>query len=103
MLAALNPLTWVKQGLEKGLDALSPKTEASLPATRSEGNTPDDRTIYADGDPVSGHFVDDQPTDHTALAAKRTRDFGRIVSSFDEDKQHLLAAAVSKFFTALAY
>ena len=106
-----NPIALAKKGLNKGLDSLNatPTTQPLVPVPangQGTGNTSagsDDGTIYANGEPVSGRFVDNQASDHTAQAARRTEQFSRVVASFDEDKQHLLASIVSKFFTGLAY
>ena len=105
-----NPIALAKKGLNKGLDSLNatPTTQPLVPVPangQGTGNTPasDDGTIYANGEPVSGRFIDNRASDHTAQAARRTEQFSRVVASFDEDKQHLLASIVSKFFTGLAY
>src|SRR5437879_1639596 len=108
-LGTLNPLAWASAGIRKGLDALTVDgSQASqVPATTTGGNAapdaPDsDPPIYANGEPVQGHFIENTP--HTgASASRRTEQFARVVNSFDEDKQHLLAAIVGKFFMALAY
>lgn len=117
LLMTLNPLTWAKKGLEQGLHSLSGPSAAQsatsgtavtvpvqngTPSSTTEGGDP---TIYANGEPVRGHFVDDQapPSDHTSAAARRTQDFARTVNTFDEDKLTLLAHIVSKFFMAMAY
>ena len=121
MLVNLNPLAWAKKGLAKGLNALydphltypATPVPAQPPATIPKANnTPastqdsgDDGTIYANGEPVSGHFVDDQAqqSDPTAQAARRTEEFAQVVATFDEDKLTLLATVVSKFFMGMAY
>lgn len=117
MLVTLNPITWAKKGLNKGLDSLMAERaksgQAQPPATVPDASKPDggapatgdDGTIYANGEPVRGRFVPagGQTSDYTSQAAARTAQFSRIVATFDEDKLHILALVVSKFFTALAY
>ena len=111
MLVTLNPLTWAKAGISKGIDSLTadrPKQHAQPPATIPNGPpaaTNEETPIIVNGEPVRGHFVDDQAqrNDPTAQAARRTEEFSRVVATFDEDKLHLLAQVVSKFFTGLAY
>jgi hypothetical protein len=125
-LVSLNPVAWAKKGLEKGLRSLTdphlttlttpvpgvptPTTQPLPPAATVQGaNTPqaggDDGTIYANGEPVRGRFVDDQaqPSDPTRAAARRTQEFARTVNTFDEDKLSLLARVVSLFFMTMAY
>ena len=118
MLVNLNPVTWAKKGLAKGLNALydphlthpASPVPAQPPAIVPDANTPastqgDDGTIYANGQAVSGHFVPSGQSqgDHTTLAATRTEQFARVVATFDEDKLHILARIVATFFTTLAY
>jgi hypothetical protein len=105
----LNPLAWASAGIRKGLDALDidGSQTSQVPATTTGGNAapdaPDsDTPIYANGEPVQGHFIENMPNTG-ASASRRTEQFARVVNSFDEDKQHLLATIVGKFFTALAY
>jgi hypothetical protein len=120
-LITLNPVTWAKKGLHKGLESLAGDaawSRVSTPATKqapppatiahadvSPAASDDAPPLYVNGEAVSGHFVDDQAqaTDPTAQAARRTEQFSRIVATFDEDKLHLLASLVSKFFMAMAY
>src|SRR5438067_8899991 len=115
-----NPLKLARAGIEKAIDSLSDvkpappldttyRAPTAVPVDNASqapaGDRGADGTIYANGEPVSGRFIDDQAqqSDPTAQAARRTEQFARTVNSFDEDKQTLLAQVVSKFFTAMAY
>ncbi len=90
--------------------APTPPVPQATPATTQDENTTTalvpatNATPVVSGEPVAGTFIDaSMPQHNTTSAAAQTHEFQKVINSFDEDKQGLLARLTEKLYTFLAY
>ncbi len=96
---------------EDNTNTTQPDTQATPAASNQDDTTTNtdivpatNTTPVAQGEAVQGTFIDASlPQQSMSNAAAQTREFQKVVNSFDEDKQGVLASLTEKLYTLLAY